>query len=93
MSSGDASANVNVAAATNGNTHPNPTPSTNTNSSTQAQLHPQTPAQQVLISAADRWGLLSLISHIKNLNSELDHGLSTVGADLGTMGLDMSYPG
>ena len=55
--------------------------------------HPQTPAQQVLISAADRWGLLALIALMRNANSEPDHGLSSMGTDLGTMGLDMNYPG
>ena len=55
--------------------------------------HPQTPAQQVLVSAADRWGLLALIALMRNANSEPDHGLSSMGTDLGTMGLDMSYPG
>ena len=68
-----------------------------TNSSTlqpnPSPQHPQTPAQQVLISAADRWGLLALIALMRNANSEPDHGLSSMGTDLGTMGLDMSYPG
>ncbi|TEB39977.1 hypothetical protein FA13DRAFT_1724194 [Coprinellus micaceus] len=90
---GDANVNVNAATNPNGNSHPNPIPSSNANSTTQTQHHPQTPAQQVLISAADRWGLLSLISLVKNANSDLDHGLTSVGTDLGTMGLDMSYPG
>ncbi|KAF5319908.1 hypothetical protein D9611_011044 [Ephemerocybe angulata] len=88
LPSGDANVNVSAANA-NGTSHPNPTPSSNPNSS----AHPQTPAQQVLISAADRWGLLSLITLMKTANSELDHGLSSIGTDLGTMGLDMSYPG
>lgn len=30
---------------------------------------------------------------IKNADSEVDLGLSSVGTDLGTMGLDMGYPG
>ncbi|KAJ2919214.1 hypothetical protein MD484_g1271, partial [Candolleomyces efflorescens] len=30
---------------------------------------------------------------MKSANSELDHGLTSIGTDLGTMGLDMSYPG
>jgi CCR4-NOT transcription complex subunit 2 len=55
--------------------------------------HPQTPAQQVLMSAADRWGLLGLLAMIKNAGTDADQGLSSVGTDLGTMGLDMGYPG
>jgi CCR4-NOT transcription complex subunit 2 len=57
------------------------------------QLHPQTPAQQILMSAADRWGLLGLLAMIKNAGTDSDQGLSSVGTDLGTMGLDMAYPG
>jgi len=30
---------------------------------------------------------------MKNANTELDHGLSSIGTDLGSMGLDMSFPG
>lgn len=55
--------------------------------------HPQTPAQQVLISAADRWGLLSLIAYMRNASTDVDHGLTSIGTDLGTMGLDMAYSG
>lgn len=55
--------------------------------------HPQTPAQQVLMSAADRWGLLGLLAMIKSAGSELDGGLSSVGTDLGTMGLDVGFTG
>ncbi|KAG6829795.1 hypothetical protein H0H92_003450 [Tricholoma furcatifolium] len=55
--------------------------------------HPQTPAQQVLVSAADRWGLLGLIAMLKNVGTDLDQGMSGIGTDLGTMGLDMSYQG
>jgi CCR4-NOT transcription complex subunit 2 len=55
--------------------------------------HPQTPAQQILMSAADRWGLLGLLAMIKNAGSEVDGGLSSVGTDLGTMGLDVGYSG
>lgn len=60
----------------------------------QTQQHPQTPAQQILVSAADRWGLLGLLAMIKNSGKEPDGGLSTgVGTDLGTMGLDVGYSG
>ncbi|KAH9030345.1 hypothetical protein EDB85DRAFT_1963714 [Lactarius pseudohatsudake] len=45
---------------------------------------PQTPAQQVLMSAADRWGLLA---------QDPDQALLSVGTDLGTMGLDMQQQG
>jgi CCR4-NOT transcription complex subunit 2 len=55
--------------------------------------HPQTPAQQILMSAADRWGLLGLLAMIKSAGSEVDGGLSSVGTDLGTMGLDVGYSG
>ncbi|GJE97656.1 NOT2 family protein [Phanerochaete sordida] len=52
---------------------------------------PQTPAQQVLMSPADRWGLLGLLAMIKS--ADLDINLLSVGTDLGTMGLDMQAPG
>ena len=55
--------------------------------------YPQTPAQQILMSAADRWGLLGLLAMIKNVGSEVDGGLSSVGTDLGTMGLDVGHSG
>ena len=89
-----------------GNANPNPNnhlpsttgPSQNVNQVLQGntplpQHHPQTPAQQVLMSAADRWGLLGLLAMIKNAGSDLDQGLTSVGTDLGAMGLDMSYSG
>ena len=52
---------------------------------------PQTPAQQVLMSAADRWGLLGLLAMIKS--ADPDQALLSVGTDLGTMGLDMQQQG
>ncbi|KAI0315595.1 hypothetical protein OF83DRAFT_1164717 [Amylostereum chailletii] len=52
---------------------------------------PQTPAQQVLMSAADRWGLLGLLAMIKS--TDPDQALLAVGTDLGTMGLDMQQQG
>ncbi|KAJ7457621.1 NOT2 family protein [Mycena galericulata] len=69
--------------------------------------HPQTPAQQVLVSAADRWGLLGLLAMIREASdADFDAGgrrmgagdprgvrLSGVGTDLGTMGLDMGFSG
>ncbi|KAH7885203.1 hypothetical protein F5I97DRAFT_1347054 [Phlebopus sp. FC_14] len=59
----------------------------------QPHHHPQTPAQQVLLSAADRWGLLGLLAIIKNAGVDVDGGLSSVGTDLGAVGLDMGYEG
>jgi len=81
--------------------HPSSNPNTSTNhnasslqnSAASNQPHPQTPAQQVLISPADRWGLLGLLEMIKNASADVDGGLSSMGTDLGTMGLDMNYPG
>ncbi|RPD74042.1 hypothetical protein L226DRAFT_571920 [Lentinus tigrinus ALCF2SS1-7] len=52
---------------------------------------PQTPAQQVLMSPADRWGLLGLLALIKS--ADPDQSLLAIGTDLGTMGLDMQNPG
>jgi CCR4-NOT transcription complex subunit 2 len=57
----------------------------------QGQSAPQTPAQQVLMSPADRWGLLGLLAMIKN--ADPDQALLSVGTDLGTMGLDMQQQG
>ncbi|EJC98405.1 uncharacterized protein FOMMEDRAFT_143204 [Fomitiporia mediterranea MF3/22] len=54
---------------------------------TAASGAPQTPAQQILMSPADRWGLLGLLNAIKNLDG--DQTLLSMGTDLGTMGLDM----
>ncbi|KAL0570568.1 transcriptional regulator [Marasmius crinis-equi] len=75
--------------------HPNSTQNPNSmpNSTAHVHQHPQTPAQQILMSAADRWGLLGLLAMIKNAGSEVDGGLSSIGQDLGTMGLDMGYGG
>ncbi|KAK2465287.1 hypothetical protein APHAL10511_002641 [Amanita phalloides] len=88
------------AAGTEQHANPNnPTPSNpgnantlSTNSSV-SQQHPQTPAQQVLMSAADRWGLLGLLAMIKSAAADVDQGLTSIGTDLGTMGLDMGFTG
>ncbi|KAG6845618.1 hypothetical protein H0H87_006671 [Tephrocybe sp. NHM501043] len=80
---------------------PNPNPSAHQNPGTvptssishPPQMHPETPAQQVLVSAADRWGLLGLLAMLKNVGSDLDQGMSGIGTDLGTIGLDMGYQG
>lgn len=80
--------------AQNGSSHPlPPNSSTIPHSHPTHNLHPQTPAQQVLVSAADRWGLLGLLLSIKNAGADPDGGLSAIGTDLGTMGLDMGYIG
>ncbi|KAK7464864.1 transcriptional regulator [Stygiomarasmius scandens] len=73
----------------------NSTPNPSLPSSTaHVHQHPQTPAQQILMSAADRWGLLGLLAMIKSAaTTDIDGGLSSVGTDLGTMGLDMGYGG
>ncbi|KAF8073553.1 hypothetical protein FPV67DRAFT_1605889 [Lyophyllum atratum] len=78
--------------STNPNTHQNPA-SLQSSSIPHTQHHPQTPAQQVLVSAADRWGLLGLLAMLKNVGTDLDQGMSGIGTDLGTMGLDMGYSG
>ena len=67
-----------------------PQTTTLSNSSTSGGL-PQTPAQQVLMSAADRWGLLGLLAMIRSSDPETT--LLSIGADLGTMGLDMQQQG
>ncbi|ESK83477.1 not2 family protein [Moniliophthora roreri MCA 2997] len=77
------------AAPPNSTQNPNSMPS----STAHVHQHPQTPAQQVLMSAADRWGLLGLLAMIKSAGSDVDQGLSSIGQDLGTMGLDMGYAG
>ncbi|KAG6852462.1 hypothetical protein C0991_011764 [Blastosporella zonata] len=87
----------------NPSTNANPNPSTHQNPATavprtsishpQPPMHPETPAQQVLVSAADRWGLLGLLAMLKNVGTDLDQGMSGIGTDLGTMGLDMGYAG
>ncbi|KZV64133.1 hypothetical protein PENSPDRAFT_556470, partial [Peniophora sp. CONT] len=48
----------------------------------------QTPAQQVLVSPADRWGLLGLLAMIKG--ADADAALLAIGTDLGGMGLDLA---
>ncbi|KAJ7719932.1 hypothetical protein B0H16DRAFT_1739111 [Mycena metata] len=52
--------------------------------------HPQTPAQQVLVSAADRWGLLGLLAMIREAG-EVDFDSTRrlgVGAGVGSNGSD-----
>lgn len=48
---------------------------------------PQTPAQQVLFSPADRFGLLGLLQIIKSSDSDLS--MLALGNDLTTLGLDL----
>lgn len=94
LNPGDSHANPSIPNP-NGSSNPIPTPSnpTNPTAPSTSNQHPQTPAEQVLISAADRWGLLALIAMMRNASSEADHGLTSIGTDLGTMGLDMSFAG
>ncbi|KIL67760.1 hypothetical protein M378DRAFT_101272 [Amanita muscaria Koide BX008] len=83
-----------VAGADPNNANPsNPNANAPPASSTASQQHPQTPAQQVLMSAADRWGLLGLLAMIKNAAADVDQGITSIGTDLGTMGLDMGFNG
>ncbi|KAG8857957.1 hypothetical protein FRB96_005448 [Tulasnella sp. 330] len=51
----------------------------------------QTPAQQILLSPADRWGLLALLANIKGMDP--DSQLLGAGTDLAQMGLDLSSTG
>ena len=55
----------------------------------QAVQIPQTPAQQVLYSPADRFGLLGLLNIIK-LSADPDFSLLTLGTDLEKLGLDLA---
>lgn len=48
---------------------------------------PQTPAQQVLFSPADRYGLLGLLHTIKS--SDPDQTMLALGTDLTNLGLDL----
>lgn len=52
-------------------------------------VQPHTPADQVLHSAADRWGLLALV---RALRSQTDDALSS-GQDLGLLGMELDNPG
>jgi len=52
---------------------------------------PQTPAQQILVSPADRWGLMGLLALIKATDPDVN--LLSYGQDLGTMGMDMNAQG
>lgn len=49
---------------------------------------PQTPAQQVLYSPADRFGLLGLLNIIK-MSADPNSSLITLGTDLEKLGLDL----
>lgn len=65
--------------------------STIANSSHAAQAStvvPQTPAQQVLYSPADRFGLLGLLNIIK-MSADPDMSMITLGTDLEKLGLDL----
>ncbi|CAG7852124.1 SubName: Full=Related to CDC36-transcription factor {ECO:0000313/EMBL:CCA70388.1} [Serendipita indica DSM 11827] len=61
-----------------------------TSTTNQQQLvQPHTPADQVLHSAADRWGLLALV---RALRQQTDDVLSS-GQDLGLLGMELDNPG
>ncbi|KAH8822781.1 hypothetical protein DL96DRAFT_1819491 [Flagelloscypha sp. PMI_526] len=62
---------------------PPPPPATTTNMGPQ---YPATNSQQVLISPADRWGLLGLISILKQSRE------SELGFDMSQLGMDVSAP-
>lgn len=49
---------------------------------------PQTPAQQVLLSPADRFGLLGLLHLIRT--EDPDASMLSLGSDLSKLGLDMN---
>lgn len=53
--------------------------------------HPQTPAQQLLVSPADRWGLLGLLALIKSADPDI--ALLSIGADLANLGLNVGQAG
>lgn len=65
--------------------------SQNSNAPGTANSHPpipQTPAQQVLYSPADRFGLLGLLNIIK-MSADPDSSMITLGTDLEKLGLDL----
>ncbi|GAA6063266.1 hypothetical protein JCM10212_005000 [Sporobolomyces blumeae] len=63
---------------------------TTTTTTTAAGQVPQTPAQQVLFSPADRFGLIGLLHLIKAANT--DAGMLALGNDLTNLGLDLGAP-
>jgi CCR4-NOT transcription complex subunit 2 len=65
------------------------TPDPNLNVQTHGQTH--TPAEQVLHSPADRWGLQALVRMLRNPNQEAN--LLADGQDLATLGLELDNPG
>ncbi|KIJ54503.1 hypothetical protein M422DRAFT_63817 [Sphaerobolus stellatus SS14] len=86
--------------------HPNANPSTNPGAAAQQQSggvptsaqgqnqqqpHPQTPGQQLILSPADRWGLLGLLALIKG--ADPDTALLAFGADVATIGLPVGQIG
>jgi CCR4-NOT transcription complex subunit 2 len=97
LAPGDSRTNPNQNSNPISNANPNPNTNTGANTlqthSTLHAQHLQTPEQQVLLSTADRWGLLGLLAIIKNAGTDMDQGLSSVGTDLGTMGLDIGHAG
>ncbi|GAA5867055.1 hypothetical protein JCM1840_001469 [Sporobolomyces johnsonii] len=76
-------------AASNAVLPPPPNPNSNPNSQGGGGV-PQTPAQQVLFSPADRFGLLGLLHIIKT--ADPDVGMLALGNDLTNLGLDLGAP-
>lgn len=67
---------------------PPPPPSNNNGNGVVAAIAPiKTPAQQVLFSPADRYGLLGLLHIIKTADPDLS--MLALGSDLTTLGLDL----
>ncbi|GJJ15507.1 hypothetical protein Clacol_009785 [Clathrus columnatus] len=71
--------------------HPHTQQQSSSQAAPQSSQHPQTPAQQLLMSPADRWGLLGLLALIKNADS--DSALLGIGADLSNLGLNVGQSG
>jgi len=71
--------------------NPSTNPASSVSNQSQVQPHPQTPAQQLVMSAADRWGLLGLLALIKN--ADPDTALLSFGSDVATVGLNVGQTG
>ena len=63
------------------------TPDPNLNAQAHGQTH--TPAEQVLHSPADRWGLQALVRILRNQEANL----LADGQDLAVLGLELDNPG
>ena len=88
--------NTNPSNASAGTSSTNPAAAQQTQSSVSGSAssnpaHPQTPAQQLVLSPADRWGLLGLLALIKG--ADPDTALLAFGADVGSLGLPVGQSG